>query len=76
MLYVYCSKNVHLVFLKLNYENINNVIFSKFTQKGMSIDLENFIDEKYGNVKLYKSKKRLELRLHKNFIKDHGEILY
>jgi hypothetical protein len=39
-----------------------------FTKTGMNILIDNFIDNKIGNVKLYKSKKRLELRLCKDII--------
>jgi len=39
-----------------------------------SINIKNFIDDKYGNVKLYKSKKRLELRIKKNVINSFNTI--
>ncbi len=43
----------------------------KYTTKS-SIFLDEFIDKKYGNVKIYKSKKRLELRLKpKNWLKEN-----
>ena len=39
-----------------------------------SINIKNFIDDKYGNVKLYKSKKRLELRIKKDVINSFNTI--
>ena len=42
-----------------------------FTKKGQSIFAGGFIDEKYGNVRLYKAKKRMELRLDMSCITDN-----
>jgi hypothetical protein len=42
-----------------------------FTKQGQSIFAGGFIDEKYGNVKLYKAKKRMELRLDMSCITDN-----
>jgi hypothetical protein len=44
---------------KLNGIEVNN---NRTTKK--SVFLNNFIDNEYGNTKIYKAKKRLELRLH------------
>ena len=38
------------------------------TEKPVNILIGNFIDKNIGNVKLYKSKKRLELRLCKDIL--------
>jgi hypothetical protein len=48
--------------------------FASFTKSKKNIIIDNFIDEEYGNVKLYKSKKRLELRLCKNIIDSEYSI--
>jgi len=69
MIFICKNKNVYISCLKLNYDNISNMKFSKFTKSCKNISIDNFIDENIGNVKLYKSKKRLELRLCKNIIK-------
>lgn len=45
--------------------------FSSFITNNIeykNILIDNFIDDAYGNVKLYKSKKRLELQLNKNIL--------
>ena len=60
----------YLCGLNVNNEEIQNVIpSSKITET--NIWTENYINERYGSVRLYKSKKRLELRLSpKNWEKD------
>ena len=60
--------------LKLNIKNIYNMKFNNFTKSYKNILISNFIDEAHGVVKLYKSKKRIELRLHKNIIKHEYTI--
>jgi hypothetical protein len=46
---------------KLNAGDINKT----------SLKIENFIDKRYGDVKIYKSKKRMELRMQpKNLLED------
>jgi hypothetical protein len=74
-LYIYAFistlTEVFLVCFKLHSEKIKDIISGGFvgkTTKCVNIHINNFIDPNYGNVKLYKSKKRMELRLHKNVI--------
>jgi hypothetical protein len=50
-----------LIALKLNTENKLEPLVKKRLKK--SVVLENFIDESYGSVKVYKAKKRVELRI-------------
>jgi len=61
--FISTTTNVLLVNFKINAESIANVGLKYVTDSGTSIFLRNFIAERYGNVKLYKSKKRVELRL-------------
>jgi hypothetical protein len=57
---------IHAVCLKINLENIDSVVSGGFLNKNnKNIIVSNFISSEYGNVKLYKSKKRMELRLNK-----------
>lgn len=67
MAFVSTEKDVHLVCFKLNLENIQHVTSGGFVNKQkesyVNILVTNFINPLYGNVKLYKSKKRMELRL-------------
>jgi len=62
------KKNIYLVCFQLIPKNINNMEYASFSKSNKNILIDNFIDETYGNVKLYKSKKRLELRLCKDII--------
>lgn len=48
----------------LNLKNLNNVNVNKKRTTKKSVFLDDFIDNEYGNTKIYKAKKRLELRLH------------
>ena len=68
IIFVCINKNIYLCCLKLNQEKIPNMKCGGFTKTGTNILIDNFIDNKIGNVKLYKSKKRLELRLCKDII--------
>ncbi len=54
----------------MNKELILNIKISKLTDT--SAFISGYIDDKYGNVKIYKSKKRIELRcIAKNLEKDN-----
>lgn len=48
----------------LNLKNLNMVRVNKKRTTAKSVFLDNFIDVEYGNTKIYKAKKRLELRLY------------
>jgi len=77
MVFICKGKNVYITTLKLNQKNINNMEFDQFINvaskngkkyEPKNIIVANFINKQYGNVRLYKSKKRLELRLNKDII--------
>ena len=74
LLFVCIKKEIYLVCLRFNSQNIKNMKFGSFvgninTKKDFkNIIIDNFIGENNGNVKLYKSKKRLELRLNKEIL--------
>jgi len=73
-IFISTKTNVYLSCFKIN---INNIIYIKshgFTKSMKSINIKNFINDKYGNVKLYKSKKRLELRIKKDVINSFNTI--
>ena len=63
----------HLCGMKVNIENINEMTPSKSTKSSIFID--NFIEDNYGKVKIYKAKKRLELRLRPKYWIDHNLTL-
>jgi hypothetical protein len=58
--------------MSLNYKVINkNIIVNVVRTTKDSIFLDNFIDPKFGSTKIYKAKKRLELRLKpKSFVEN------
>lgn len=69
MLFICHKKNIYLTCFNFNNVNIKNMQFDSFVgSEHKNILIKNFIDQLYGNVKLYKSKKRLELRLNKEII--------
>lgn len=52
--------SINLAVAKVNREKIPSIKISKLTDT--SAFISGYIDDKYGNVKIYKSKKRMELR--------------
>ena len=61
-IFVLRAKNTfYLCGTKVNIDQIQNLKVKKVS--GKSVFVDNLIDEKYGNGKIYQSKKRLELRL-------------
>jgi len=73
-IFISTNKNVFLSIYKINIYSILFVKSDGFTKQLKSIKLKNFIDEKDGNVKLYKSKKRLELRINKDVLNNFNTI--
>jgi len=69
--YVSLPTSVYITCFKYKIDLLDNVISSGFSQQGQSIMVEGFIDNKWGNVKLYKAKKRVELRIKKACIIDN-----
>lgn len=59
-IFVRGGNSINLSIAKLNKNQLKSIKVSKTT--GKSTFIENFINDKYGNVKIYKSKKRMELR--------------
>lgn len=69
--YISSPNSIDACCFKYNIDLIGSVISCGFTKQGQSIMVGKFIDEKFGNVKLYKAKKRIELRLSKSCITDN-----
>jgi len=80
LIFVTRDKDIFLICLKINLENIHQVVsggFVKNKQASKNIIIKNFINPDYGKVTLYKSKKRLELRLLSNILKsEHAVKVY
>ncbi len=76
--FVSTIKDVYLLCFKVNLENMKNVSSGGFVNKQkdscVNINVCNFINTSFGNVKLYKSKKRLELRLYPSILKSEYAV--
>lgn len=61
--------------LRVELDNIKNVTLDKDRTTNKSVFENGFIDKKYGYCKIYKSKKRLELRLKPKMWIDEDKVL-
>lgn len=59
--------------MEVNINELQNIKFS--SAKSSSLFIDNFIDNSYGKIKIYKAKKRLELRLRPKYWVDHNMTL-
>lgn len=62
----------YLCSTKVNLENIDYITPNTNSSTGLSVFIDNFIDSKFGTTKIYKSKKRLELRLKPKYWVENG----
>lgn len=85
--FISTKTDIYISSFKINIDNIKNVKSTGFTEvnkkclesnnNSKNIKTENFIDPLFGDVRLYKSKKRLELRLKLNIlVSEHSVKLY
>ena len=76
--FISTNKDVYLTCFKINLKNIPNISSGGFVNKQKdlcsNIIVNNFIKPLYGNVKLYKAKKRIELRLLPAIIKSEHTV--
>lgn len=68
-IFISTKSDIYLSIMKINPNNLLLVKSDGFTSQGKSIKISGFIKPKYGKVTLYKSKKRIELRLNKEILK-------
>lgn len=61
---------------KLNLNCICNIRYEGITRQKKSINFTGFIDKKFGTTKLYKSKKRLEIRFTNNIINKYSVVVF
>ena len=73
-IFISTKENIYLSCFKINIQFTRNIKTCGFTKQCKSINIKNFINNDYGNVKLYKSKKRLELRISKNVLNNFNTI--
>lgn len=73
-IFVLRAKNTfYLCGTRVNIDQIKNLKVKKIS--GKSVFVDNLIDERYGNGKIYQSKKRLELRLKPSSWVDSGYVM-
>lgn len=60
--------NVYLSCFEINIKNIKNIKYDSFTKSKQSIVCKNIIDDKIGQTKVYKAKKRIEIRFYKELL--------
>ena len=66
LIFISTNQHIYLTGYKLNKENIDNIEFDCLIRR--SVKIKNVIEPNYGNAKIYKSKKRIELRFTKETI--------
>lgn len=60
--FISTDQTIYMSAFKINVKAVINIKSTGFTNQEKSIKIENIIDDKYGSTKLYKNKKRMELR--------------
>lgn len=73
-IFISTNVSVHLSILKINLDYISNLKYDDVTTQGQSIKFNGFIDDGLGATILFKSKKRLELRLDRAIL-DHCDTI-
>ncbi len=68
------KKDIYLSILSINIKSLIFVKSNGVSSMGKSIKTSGFIDDRYGNVTLYKSKKRLELRLNRCILENSHHL--
>jgi hypothetical protein len=63
--YISSQTSIYVSCFKYNIPLMDNVVSCGFSAKGQSIKINGFVEEIWGCVKLYKAKKRIELRINK-----------
>ena len=64
---------INLAIARVNKEIIPNIKISKFTDT--SAFISGYINDRYGNVRIYKSKKRIELRCNSKNLNNDGLLI-
>lgn len=72
--YISTNENVYMSVFKINLECISNIKYENITKQKKSIKFKGFIDAKFGITTLFKSKKRLEIRLNKDILDCYNTI--
>lgn len=72
-IFIRAGNNIHLSIAKINQELIDSLTVKKSSYT--SVFVNHFIDSNFGNVKIYKSKKRMELRLYAKKLQEKNLLI-
>ena len=72
--YISTDVNVYMSIFKINLEYILNLKYDNISLQKKSIMFKGLIDDKFGTTTLFKSKKRLEIRLNKDILNCYNTI--
>ena len=71
------ESKLYLFLLKINYDALDQINSGAFSKKGSSVDIGNMISSDFGSIKIYKAKKRMELRINpKIFLKNKSFLSF
>lgn len=69
------NNQFHLCGMKINLEELVNTSLNAVRSTNDSIWVDDFINNNYGHIKIYKAKKRLELRLKPKYWVDNNKVI-
>lgn len=72
-IFVRAGNKISLAIAEVDTKNISNLTTNRSTDT--SVFVQDFIDDKYGNVKIYKSKKRMELRVFPKQLEEDNRLI-
>jgi len=72
-IFVRAGNKISLAIAEVDIKNISSITTNRSTDT--SVFVQDFIDDKYGNVKIYKSKKRMELRVLPRQLEEDGKLV-
>ena len=74
MAFISTDVNIYVSVFKINLACILNIKYENITKQKKSIIFKGFIDDKFGITTLFKSKKRLEIKLHKDILNCYNTV--
>jgi len=72
--YISTDTNIYMSIFRINLECIINIKYESISKLKKNIKFRGFIDDKLGTSTLFKSKKRLEIRLNKSILDSYNTI--
>ncbi len=72
-IFIRAGNKVSLAIADVNNKEIRNLKTNRSTDT--SVFVQNFIEDRYGNVKIYKSKKRMELRVFPKALEEDNKLI-